>query len=363
MVKPRIVVAMSGGVDSSVAAALLKEEGYEVIGITMQLWPKEECGPGRERSCCSLEGIRDARYVAQKLGMPFYTIDFHKEFKKFVIDYFIEQYVKGFTPNPCILCNEKIKFDVLVNKAKNLGADLVATGHYAVAYYDEGIKRFVLKEGVDKSKDQSYVLFSLSQKQLGHARFPVGELAKRKVRKIAKDLGLEFVHAKKDSQEICFVEDDYARYLTRKARVKVSEGLIRDKNGDILGRHKGAPFYTIGQRRGLGIAYKEPLYVIKIDASRNEIVVGAKKDVFKKELVADNLNWIFFDKPKKTFKAKAKIRYKHPKANATIAVLNEDEVRVVFDEPQEAPTPGQAIVFYEDDAVIGGGWIKTVYSL
>lgn len=349
---------MSGGVDSSTAAALLKEEGYGVIGICMQLWPKEECGPKRDKVCCSLEGIRDARYVAQKLGIPFYVVDFHKEFKKFVIDYFIQQYLKGFTPNPCILCNEKIKFGILLNKAKELGADLVATGHYAVSYYDEKIKRFILKESVDKNKDQSYVLFSLSQKQLEYARFPIGEFTKDRIRKTAKDLDLEFVYAKKDSQEICFVEDDYNKYLVKKVKVKVSPGPILDKNGNVIGQHKGTPFYTIGQRRGLGIAYKEPLYVIKIDVVKNEIIVGTKKDVFKKELIADNLNWIPFDVPSKTFRAKAKIRYKHKKADATISVLNKDEVKVVFDEPQEAPTPGQAVVFYDGDAVMGGGWIK-----
>lgn len=356
--KQRIVVAMSGGVDSSVAAALLKDEGYEVIGITMQLWPKEDCGPGRDRMCCSLEGIRDARYVAQKLGIPFYVTDFHKEFKKFVIDYFIRQYLEGFTPNPCIVCNEKIKFGALMEKAKELGADLVATGHYAAVYFDDKSKRFVLREGLDKSKDQSYVLFGLSQEQLGSTRFPLGGITKDNVRKIAKGLGLELVHAKKDSQEICFVEDDYAKYLTKKAKVKIAPGPILNKDGEILGQHKGAPFYTIGQRHGLGITHKEPLYVIKTDVSKNQIVVGSKNDVLKKEFIAGNLNWILFAEPKKEFRASVKIRYKHPKAPASISVLDQNEVRVIFDEPQEAPTPGQAAVFYDDELVIGGGWIK-----
>lgn len=357
--KKRIVVAMSGGVDSSVAAALLKGQGYDAIGVTMQLWPKEECGAHSEKSCCSLEGIRDARYVAQKLGIPFYVVDFHKEFKKSVIDYFIQQYLKGLTPNPCILCNEKIKFGALMTKAKELGADLVATGHYAVTYYDEGIKRFVLKEGADKSKDQSYALFGLSQRQLRHARFPVGEFTKENVRRIAKDLNLEFVYNKKDSQEICFVEDDYNKYLVKKAKAKVSAGNIVDKDGRVLGRHKGAPFYTIGQRRGLGIAYKEPLYVVKTDIEKNEVAVGVKKDVLKKELIASDLNWIAFEKPPKSFRAMAKIRYKHKKAPALVSAIGEDKVKVVFDEPQEAPTPGQAVVFYEGGNVIGGGWINS----
>ncbi|MCM8781969.1 MAG: tRNA 2-thiouridine(34) synthase MnmA, partial [Candidatus Omnitrophica bacterium] len=315
--KQRIVVAMSGGVDSSTAAALLKEEGFEVIGIMMQVWPKEECGSAREKSCCSLEGIRDARYVAQRLGIPFYVVAFHKEFKKFVIDYFIKQYLAGFTPNPCILCNKKIKFGALIEKAKRLGADFVATGHYAITYYDEDINRFVLRESADKSKDQSYVLFNLSQEQLKHIKFPLGKFTKDRVRRIAKDLNLDLIHNKKASQEICFVEDDYTKYLARKANIKIGPGLILDKTKRVLGHHKGAPFYTIGQRRGLGVAHKEPLYVTKIDVSKNEVTVGTKKDVFKRELIANDLSWILFDKPKRTFRAKAKIRYKHPKADAT----------------------------------------------
>jgi len=351
---------MSGGVDSSTAAALLKEQGYDVIGITMQLWSKEECGSHREKSCCSLEGIRDARYVAQKLGIPFYVVDFHKEFKKFVIDYFIKEYLKGLTPNPCILCNEKVKFGVLMDKAKQLKADLVATGHYAITYYDENAKRYILKEGLDKSKDQSYALFSLSQEQLSRAKFPLGEFTKDKIRKMAKDLKLDLVYDKKDSQEICFIEDDYNKYLAKKTKGKIIPGDILDKNGKVIGQHKGAPFYTIGQRHGLGIAYKEPLYVTKIDVARNEIVVGVKKEVLKKEIIADNLNWILFKEPKKAFRAKAKIRYKHPKADAVVSVLGKNEVKVVFDEPQEAPTPGQAVVFYDGDVVIGGGWINEI---
>jgi len=356
--KERIVVAMSGGVDSSVAAALLKEQGCDVIGITMQLWPKSECGAHSDKACCSLEGIRDARYVAQKLGIPFYVVDFHKEFKKSVIDYFVGQYTKGFTPNPCIVCNEMIKFGALMDKAKELDTELIATGHYAVSYYDKDTKRYLLKEGADKSKDQSYVLFNLSQKQLSRARFPVGGFTKDKIKKLARDLKFDMVSDKKDSQEICFIEDDYNKYLTKKAKIKVQPGPILDEDGKILGQHKGAPFYTIGQRRGLGIAYKEPLYVTKIDIAKNEIIVGTKKAVLKKELLANNLNWVLYDEPPKKIRVKAKIRYKHPKADATVSVIDKDEVKVIFDEPQEAPTPGQAVVFYDGELVVGGGWIE-----
>lgn len=353
----RIVVAMSGGVDSSVAAALLKEEGNDVIGVTMQLWPKEECGAHGEKSCCSLEGIRDARYVANKLGIPFYVVDLHAEFKKAVIDYFVDEYLKGRTPNPCILCNEKIKFGVLIEKARQLGAEAVATGHYALTYFDKETARYLLKEGLDKSKDQSYALFSLSQGQLSRARFPLGSLTKQKVRRLAKDFGFDLVYEKKDSQEICFIEDDYNKYLVKKAKARLRPGHIVDKEGAIFGQHRGAAFYTIGQRRGLGIAHKEPLYVIGIDVLKNEVTVGTKKDVYRNELTAENLNWIGFKKPPAEFKAEAKIRYKHTKAPATVSALKNGRVRVVFDKPQEAPTPGQAVVFYDGDFVLGGGWI------
>ncbi|MEI8176366.1 MAG: tRNA 2-thiouridine(34) synthase MnmA [Candidatus Omnitrophota bacterium] len=356
--KKRIVVAMSGGVDSSVAAALLKDEGYEVIGITMQLWPKEECGQSRDKSCCSLEGIRDARYVAQKLAIPFYVVDFHEEFKEHVIDYFVGSYLNGVTPNPCIVCNEKVKFGALMQKARELGADLIATGHYAVSYYDEDSGRFLLKAGSDAAKDQSYVLFNLSQEQLSRALFPLGSFTKDRIRRMARDLGLELVHDKRDSQEICFVEDDYAKYLTKKANVTMESGPIVDKKGTVLGEHKGTPRYTIGQRHGLGIAHKEPLYVLEIDRARNAIVVGPKKDVFKRSLTAVRVSWIAFAEPKREFRAEAKIRYKHRKAPAQIIMTGVDTAEVLFDEPQDAPTPGQAVVFYDGDIVLGGGWIE-----
>jgi len=354
----KILVAMSGGVDSSLAAALLKKEGYDVIGMTFRMWPKEECGTSFGRACCSLESITRARAVAGDLGIPYYVVDFSKEFKDKVIDYFCSAYLKGLTPNPCIICNEKIKFGALLEKARSLGAAYVVTGHYAKIGFDKKSDRFLLKEGKDKSKDQSYFLFSLSQKQLGSAVFPLGDMTKDKARALAKRLKLR-TYDTASSQDICFVRDlNYAEYIKKKTGVEIKKGEIVDGKGNVLGSHKGIPFYTIGQRRGLGIAYKEPLYVTGIDIGRNRIMVGTKKDVLKKSLTAENLNWISIKELKKPIKVTARIRYNHKKAKATVTKTGENSVRVEFDEPQEAPTPGQAVVFYDKDTVVGGGWIK-----
>lgn len=347
---------MSGGVDSSVACAFLKKKGFDVIGISMKLWPKEECGYQRSTSCCSLEANSDARLVSEKLEIPFYVLDFHKEFKKEVVDYFTDEYLKGRTPNPCILCNEKIKFGVLIKKARELKAAYVATGHYAAIEYNRLKDIYLLKEGYDKRKDQSYVLFSLTQEQLSRILLPLGRLNKTKVRRYAQKLGLA-IHNKSESQEICFVEDDYVKYLKKRFGDRIKPGPIINEHGDVLGTHKGIPFYTIGQREGLGIAYRHALYVIKIDKEKNAITVGPKDSRYFKKIRVGNLNWIL--RPHKdSTRVKVKIRSQHKKKKATLKITGKT-VDIIFDKPQESPTPGQAAVFYSRSTVLGGGWIES----
>ncbi|MDP3730699.1 MAG: tRNA 2-thiouridine(34) synthase MnmA [Candidatus Omnitrophota bacterium] len=358
--RERIVVAMSGGVDSSLAAGLLLKKGYEVIGVTFKMWPKEECGASFGRACCNLEAVTRARAVAGDLGIPYYVFDFSKEFKAKVIDYFCEEYLKGRTPNPCVICNEKIKFGLLHEKALALDALSIATGHYADRGFDKKTGRFFIKEGLDKEKDQSYFLFSLSQEQLRYSVFPLSGYTKKKVRVDAKRLKIK-THNTVSSQDICFIQDlDYAEYIRKKTGVAIKEGDIVNKEGKVLGIHKGIPYYTIGQRRGLGIAYSEPLYVTGIDMSRNRVIVGVKRDVLKKSLLAHRLNWMAIKEIGGDLRVKAKIRYNHKAENATVSRLGTDLVRVDFDSPQEAPTPGQAAVFYNKGIVVGGGWIKKV---
>ena len=358
--RQRVAVAMSGGVDSSLVAALLLKQGYEIIGLTFRMWPKDECGANFGRACCNLEAITRARMVAEELGIPYYVFDFSEEFKKQVIDYFCEKYLKGFTPNPCVICNEKIKFGLLHEKARSLDTDLIATGHYAKVDFDKKKNRFLLKEGFDKDKDQSYFLFSLSQEQLRYAVFPLADYTKDKTRAAAKKLKLKTFDTI-SSQDICFIRDmNYAEYIKAKTKGKIKEGDIVDGSGHVLGRHKGILFYTIGQRRGLRIAHEEPLYVVSMDREQNRIVVGTKKDVLKKSLIAHDLNWIAVTGIDKPIRVKAKIRYNHKKQDATVTPVGATEVRADFDSPQEAPTPGQAVVFYDKETVVGGGWIKEV---
>lgn len=340
--KKKVLIGMSGGVDSSVAASLLKER-YEVIGIHLNLG-------------CALDTKEDARSMASKLDIPFYSLNLKREFEKKVIDYFVREYSKGRTPNPCVVCNKKIKFKALLKKAKELKADYIATGHYAKVAYNKKRKRYLLKKGRDKKKDQSYVLCGLDQKQLEHTLFPLANLTKEEVKEKAKELG---IHNRPASQEICFVlNTDYHGFLkTRMSTDRLKEGLIVDRKEKILGRHKGIAFYTIGQRRGLGIALGKPLYVIAIDSGRDVIVVGSEKEILKDELIARDVNWVAIDRLKKPIKVRAKIRYQYRVADALITPLSISRVKVKFERPQRAITPGQAVVFYDKDIVLGGGWI------
>jgi tRNA-specific 2-thiouridylase len=354
----RIVVAMSGGVDSSVAACLLKESGYEVIGVTMRIWRREE--EGQLNRCCGAADVEDARRVAQQLGIPFYAVNLEEEFEREVIRYFCEEYERGRTPNPCILCNEKVKFGVLLKKALDLKADGLSTGHYARLTRDEGSGRYLLKKGIDPRKDQSYVLFSLTQEQLRLTLFPLGEYRKEEVRKRALQLSLR-VHDKPESQEVCFIqESSYHSFLSQRLKDSIGPGPMVDKNGTVLGRHKGIPFYTIGQRRGLGLAKGKPLYVIRIDRPRNTVVVGEERETYCDRFVVDSVNWVLPQKMNPSFSTQVKIRYNHPGSEALLYPKGEREVEVKFITPQKAVTPGQAAVFYDGDTVLGGGWIKEV---
>jgi len=355
----KVVVAMSGGVDSSVAAALLKEEGYQVIGVTMQIWPSDkQAYEDRFGGCCGIGAIEDAKKVAYKLGIPHYVMNFRDIFARKVIADFCEEYSLGRTPNPCIRCNQYIKFDALLERAKGLGADFVATGHHARIEKDKEI--YLLKKGVDQSKDQSYFLYPITQEQLKHTLMPIGNFAKDKVREIARELELP-VAAKSESQEICFIpDDDYPNFLKDYIPQAAKPGLILDEQGSTLGNHRGILFYTVGQRKGLGISAKEPLYVIAIEPEKNAIVVGTKEKALGDELIACRLNWITTARLTQSITVKAKIRYRHQEAEATLNPVDENRVYVKFNEPQMAITPGQAIVFYDGDIVIGGGTIESV---
>ncbi|MDF2521063.1 MAG: tRNA (5-methylaminomethyl-2-thiouridylate)-methyltransferase [Clostridia bacterium] len=357
--KKRVVIGMSGGVDSSVGAYLLKEQGYDVIGITMQIWQDmSQDAFEREGGCCSLSAVDDARRVCDKIDIPFYVVNFKEIFEKRVIDYFVDEYFTGRTPNPCIACNRYIKFDALLEKARALEADYVATGHYARVGYDEKYKRYVLKKSATIKKDQTYALYNLTQEQLSATLMPLGDYTKEQVREIAHEQHLG-VASKPDSQEICFVEDDnYARFLTERRPEAVRPGYFVDTRGNILGEHKGIVHYTVGQRKGLGIAFGKPMFVVELIPDRNLVVLGDETEVFSKELIANDVNLILYEKLDKAIRVKAKIRYSAQEADCIVEPLGDDRVKVTFDEPQRAITPGQSVVFYDGDYVVGGGIIE-----
>ena len=379
--KTRVVVGMSGGVDSSAAAALLVEQGYEVVGITLKLWP-QDCVNRAEDKCCGPQAVTDARSVCHKLGIPYYLIDEAAEFQKHVIQYFADEYKAGRTPNPCVMCNQNLKFGRLIDRADQLGADFIATGHFArierplipalsppaatvrehggsagerVAEPGEG--RYLLKRGKDLRKDQSYFLFSLRQDQLARAMFPLGEKTKSDTREVARHCNLKTAD-KEESMEICFVPDNnYGGFLQQANLVQKHRGEIVDGHGHVLGHHEGIEFYTIGQRKGLGLSSPKPLYVVELDAENNRVMVGDDSMLDRDEFLAERCNWHPFEQLTGPVEVTAKIRYNHPGTSATITPLGNNRTKVKLHTPQRAITPGQATVFYQDDLVVGGGWI------
>jgi len=356
----RIVVGMSGGVDSSVAAALLVEQGFDVVGVTLRVWPWREAAeaPGRFGSCCSPETVEDARQVARHLGIPYYLLNTEREFDRTVIENFASEYGSGRTPVPCVVCNQKVKFGSLLGRARAWEATAVATGHYARVAQDPPTGRHLLFRGRDRRKDQSDFLWPLTQSQLAAARFPVGALAKDEVRAKARALGLP-VADKPESMEICFVpDDDYRGFLRRRIPAAFQPGPIVDRAGKQLGTHEGLAAYTIGQRRGLGLAADRPLYVLALDPDRNTVVVGDQDALDTRRLVAVEANFIPFDWPADEIRVLAKIRHSHAPAPALVRPAGDRRIEVIFDAPQRAITPGQSVVFYQDELVVGGGIIS-----
>ena len=368
----KLAVAMSGGVDSSAAAALLKAQGHDLVGFTMQLWNQrrgisvDENGDPLPSRCCSLDDVYDARRVAEELGFPFYVLNLEREFERDVVQPFIQSYLNGETPIPCVSCNSRLKFASLDQLASSLDCEKVATGHYARVEYDAGANRYRLFRARNLDKDQSYFLWELTQEQLSRALFPLGEMSKPEVRQVARDHSLA-VADKSESQDICFVPDgNYAGFIERYLEAEDAAeqlpggGEIVNAAGAVIGQHAGIHRYTVGQRRGIGIAGSEPLYVVNINAGRNQVVVGSQDELLSTRFTAAGVNWVAFEKPGQPVRAEVRVRYRHAPAAATITALEGDRdgrVEVTFDEPQRAITPGQATVFYRGDEVVGGGWI------
>lgn len=355
----RVLLAMSGGVDSSVAAYLLKKEGYDVVGATIKTWSPNACRDTHSKGCCSDRYIGDARSAALRLDIPYYVLDLSSDFKQRVIDYFIDTYLEGKTPNPCIVCNNDIKFGIFLKKAKELGADCIATGHYAKRRWDPNLSRWCLQQAEDQSKDQSYVLFGLTQEQISRTLFPLGDYHKKDIRRLARDLGLR-VHDKTDSQEICFVTQRYRDIILQNRSGLPSKGRIVDREGRTLGYHNGYYLYTIGQRKGLGLSHTYPYFVLSVDQKENRVIVGKKEELFKSRMIIEKMNWILDPSLKKTYEVK--IRYRsHPyKGRLVDHALH--RACFEFDRPEMAVTPGQAAVLYEGPTMIGGGWIQEAFN-
>jgi tRNA-specific 2-thiouridylase len=366
----KIAVAMSGGVDSSAAAAILKEQSHELVGFTMQLWDQrrginvDENGDPLPSRCCSLDDVYDARRVAEELGFPFYVLNLERDFERDVVQPFVTSYLNGETPIPCVSCNSRLKFASLDRLALSLGCEKVATGHYARVEFDPVTNRYKLLRGRNEQKDQSYFLWELTQAQLSRALFPLGEMSKPEARDAARQHGLIGVSEKKESQEICFVPDgDYAGFIDRYLEVENATerlpgtGEIVDSSGRVIGKHEGIHRYTVGQRRGIGISDARPLYVLSVDPNLNRVTVGSSEELLSSEFTAAGVNWIAFDNSTEPVRAEVRVRYRHTAAPATITPRPDARAHIIFDEPQRAITPGQATVFYRGDEVIGGGWI------
>lgn len=354
----KALIAMSGGVDSSVAAYLMKEAGYDCVGVTMKLFDNEDVGVCKEHTCCSLDDVEDARAVAFSLGIPFYVFNFSDRFEECVIKRFVKAYEAGMTPNPCIDCNRFLKFDKLYQRAKELGCEYVVTGHYARIEKDEDTGRYLLKKAVDETKDQSYVLYALTQDQLAHTAFPLGDKEKTLTREIAASQN--FINAEKhDSQDICFVQDgSYADFIEGYTGRSFPEGDFITTKGKVLGKHKGIIRYTIGQRKGLGLSVPEPVYVCRLDMENNNVILGSNDDLFSTTLIAEDINLISVEDIKEPMRLKAKVRYRQKEQWASVVKTGPDTLRVEFEEPQRAITKGQAVVLYDGDTVVGGGTIS-----